>query len=169
MKPKKNSYPAVNIGSSFMLVILIILSMVIFAVLSLSGALRDARYIEKKADRTGNYYQANNLAEEKLKEIDQILSKTAETEDFYTAGYQEKAISELTKLGNITVSAADESDVLILIHYSIPMGETDSLEVTLAANDRQAKSDGYYYITEWKQVSTQEWNGNSTLPVIKGD
>ena len=75
MKPKKNSYPAVNIGSSFMLVILIILSMVIFAVLSLSGALRDARYIERKAGRTANYYQANNTAEKILADIiDNLLA-----------------------------------------------------------------------------------------------
>ena len=39
MKPKKNSYPPVNVGSSFMLVILVILCMVVFAMLSLSGAL----------------------------------------------------------------------------------------------------------------------------------
>ena len=96
MKPKKNAYPAVNIGSSFMLVILIILSMVIFAVLSLSGALRDARYIERKAGRTANYYQANNAAEKILADIDRVLAETCEKAELFTEEYQTKAIDEST-------------------------------------------------------------------------
>lgn len=169
MKPKKNSYPAVNIGSSFMLVILIILSMVIFAVLSLSGALRDARYIERKAGRTANYYQANNTAEKMLEDIDQVLADTCKKAEPFTEEYQTEAITELNQLEHVLASPAEGSESLILIRYSVPMGGSDALEVTLAANDSSSVSDGYYYITEWKQISTQEWNADSTLPVIKSN
>ena len=73
MKQKKISYPPIYMGASFMLVIFIILCMVIFAVLSLSAAAKDYEYSQKNAHRTIEYYTANNLAEEKIAEIDRTL------------------------------------------------------------------------------------------------
>ena len=70
MKPKKFSYPPLQIGTSFMLLIFVILSMVTFAVLSLSSSIKDYEYSQKNAKRTQEYYEASNLAEEKLAEID---------------------------------------------------------------------------------------------------
>ena len=64
MKEKKSSYPPINMGTSFMLVIFILLCMVIFAILSLSSALRDYDYSKQKADRIKSYYEACNEAEE---------------------------------------------------------------------------------------------------------
>lgn len=64
MKEKKSSYPPINMGTSFMLVIFILLCMVIFAILSLSSALRDYDYSKQIADRTTAYYEACNEAEE---------------------------------------------------------------------------------------------------------
>lgn len=64
MKEKKASYPPINLGTSFMLVIFILLCMVIFAVLSLSSALKDYDYSKQIADRTSAYYEACNKAEE---------------------------------------------------------------------------------------------------------
>lgn len=69
MKSKKRSYPPIFIGSSFMLVIFIVLCMVIFALLSFSSAKRDFDYSLKNAQRTTEYYKANNLAEKKLAQI----------------------------------------------------------------------------------------------------
>lgn len=64
MKSQKTSYPPINMGTSFLLVIFIILCMVIFAVLSLSGALKDYEYSKYNAARTSAYYDACNEAEE---------------------------------------------------------------------------------------------------------
>ncbi len=64
MREKKATYPPINIGTSFMLVIFILLCMVIFAVLSLSNALKDYNYTKQKANRTKAYYEACNEAEE---------------------------------------------------------------------------------------------------------
>lgn len=77
MKEKKSSYPPINIGTSFMLVIFILLCMVIFAILSLSSALRDYDYSKQKADRTKSYYEACNEAEE----IYANIEKENHTED----------------------------------------------------------------------------------------
>ena len=64
MRGKKAVYPPFNIGTSFMLVIFILLCMVIFAVLSLSSALKDYGYAKQKANRTTAYYEACNESEE---------------------------------------------------------------------------------------------------------
>ena len=64
MKRKKTSYSPTNIGTSFLLVIFIILCMVIFAVLSLSSALKDYDASKQNAERAAAYYQACNEAEE---------------------------------------------------------------------------------------------------------
>lgn len=167
MKQKKNSYPPVNVGSSFMLVILVILCMVVFAILSLSGALRDSGYSSKTVDRTTAYYQANNIAEEKLAEIDYILSEVAKETEMFTLNYKNAAISSLNNLDGIIVSADESDENIIIIQYSIPIGEEELLQVSLTANDRNTENSGYYYITEWKQLSTKDWNADSTLPLMK--
>ena len=76
MKDKKFSYPPVQIGASFMLLIFVILCMVTFAVLSLSTSMKDYEYSVKNSEKTIQYYTANNIAEEKLAEI--ISSETTE-------------------------------------------------------------------------------------------
>lgn len=64
MKTKKASYPPINIGTSFLLVIFLVLCMVIFSALSLSSAAKDYEYSKKNAVRTKAYYEACNQAEE---------------------------------------------------------------------------------------------------------
>ena len=64
MKTKKSSYPPINIGTSFLLVIFIVLCMVIFSAFSLSSASKDYEYSKKNAARTQAYYEACNQAEE---------------------------------------------------------------------------------------------------------
>ena len=59
-----------NIGTSSLLLIFIVLSLVSFAVLSLSSALTDKKLTQSNLDRTRSYYEACNMAENKLKEID---------------------------------------------------------------------------------------------------
>ena len=70
MSEKKTSYPPINIGTSFMLMVFIILCMVIFAVLSFSNALKDYEYSEQSAARTAAYYDACNEAERILAQLE---------------------------------------------------------------------------------------------------
>lgn len=94
MKTKKTSYPPINIGTSFMLVVFIIICMVIFSALSLSSALKDYDSSQKAAERTRNYYNACNQAEEIRAEIE---SQTA-TQDMieYTVPIDENEILHVT-------------------------------------------------------------------------
>ncbi len=62
----KTPFPSMNIGTSFLLVTLIILCFIIFSALSLSSTIKDMKYSQKNADRVTAQYQANNLAEHML-------------------------------------------------------------------------------------------------------
>lgn len=50
---KEKSYPGFQTGTSFLLVIFVIICLVLLGVLALSGALRDKSYSDKVAEKTG--------------------------------------------------------------------------------------------------------------------
>ena len=96
MKTKKNSHPPINIGTSFLLVIFIVLCMVIFAALSLSSALKDYEYSKKSAQRTNAYYEACNQAEEIFAQI--VQSDSTEEKIEYTVPIDEDEILHVVLL-----------------------------------------------------------------------
>lgn len=96
MKTKKNSHPPINIGTSFLLVIFIVLCMVIFAALSLSSALKDYEYSQKSAQRTSAYYEACNQAEEIFAKI--VPSSSTEEKIEYTVPIDEDEILHVVLL-----------------------------------------------------------------------
>ena len=55
-------------GYSFLLVVVLILTFLLFAVLSLSSSLRDYKYSERAADKMSAYYEACNKANDVLAE-----------------------------------------------------------------------------------------------------
>lgn len=159
MKTRKTSYPPVNIGASLMLVIFIILCMVVFAVLSLSSALKDLDYSEKNALRTSSYYEASNRAEELLAQIDTILAETPS---------REERIQKLQTFENVT--AAEEGFELV-VTYSVPIDEDEILQITLAAPFQTPEThvSQRYTIRSWTQCSAAEWTGTQSLPVLGSD
>lgn len=169
MESKKNSSPVVNIGSSSLLVIFIVLCLVTFATLSLSSAQSDYKFSQKLADRRTDYYAASGQAEEILDEIDTILAKAyEESADSYFSVVQ-KNLQELDLNG----AAADTALVLDFSSneptaaYTVPITETQALSVVLALNAADKASDGFYQIRQWKVVSTAEWDGNQPLKLIQ--
>lgn len=134
MKTKKQSYPPLQIGTSFMLVIFIILCMVVFAVLSLSTAQKDYEYSQKNAIRTTEFYEANNLAEEQLAEIDSQLHHEA-----------------------------SETDYGDTVEYTVPINDNETLQVVLALHPHSVPR---YTILTWKKISTENWTGDQSLPVL---
>lgn len=157
MKNEKKNYPGVNIGSASMLVIFIILCLVTFAVLSVASANKDFAYSQKIAQRTENYYEASNKAEEILDEIDQILEKN------YLENKEnclDSIPQELENLEGIDFSAFPE------ISYEIPMNENQALHISLSLRIPEKEGDSLYTITSWQEISTEEWDGDTTLNLI---
>jgi hypothetical protein len=165
MNRRKSGYPAVHVGTSFMLVIFIVLCLAVFAILSLTSALRDYSYSEKSAQRTTAYYEACNQAEDTLALIDTILAKASDTATD-DATYKDNAIEALQSLDDITVNADSSEEGLMSIQYSVPAGTGQALEVELNVYAPSQHTDTYYTIKTWEKVSTEEWDGDDTLPLL---
>ena len=135
----------VNVGSSSLLIIFVVVCLVSFAALSIVSANSDYKLTKRMAERETNYYNACNDAYRALASIDRTLLSLYESsdseDDFYErAGY--------TKSFTYPVSDIQSLRVIIRIHYP-----------------RNA-SDPRYTITEWQVVTTGTLDYDQSLPVI---
>lgn len=141
-------------GYSFLLVVLLILTLLLFAVLALSSSLRDYKYSERAADKMSAYYEAYNKAEDVLSEIDSILQH-AENKDM--------ALQEISGLPEVK-EAADT------ITFCVP--ETDSQELCVKLSvteeaDGEAEEMMKWSILEWKETATDVRAEETKLPLME--
>lgn len=117
---KKNQGMSISIGSSTMLLIFVVISLVSFSVLSLSSAIADKKFTDKIKQKNITYYDACNLAEDRLCEIDAMLA------DAYATSTNEKSYYDLVDLGTtITIPVSDYQVLEVIITYLYPKKEGD--------------------------------------------
>lgn len=153
----KRKYPTINIGSSSMLVVFIILCLVTFSVLSVASANNDWKYSQKIANRTTAYYEASNKAEEVLAQIDGELKQIYEQ---YHDEYLEYAPAALTAVDGINSSDFPS------VSFSVPINETQTLSVSLLIQLPEKEGDTFYTVTSWKEISTEVWNGDEPMNLM---
>lgn len=167
MKNDKQQSSFVNIGSSSLLIIFLILCLATFAILSVSSAKNDYSFSEKLAARKTQYYGASAKASLILDEIDTRLSELAGANlaDDMDA-YMDQVISMFyeTQIDDIDLDCRPFNDT-VFISYRIPVGEQQELSVRLRVTDYTA-NDTYYEIQEWRILSNDEWEGGQTLNLM---
>lgn len=161
-KDKKRTYPGIQIGTSFMLIVFIILCLVIFATLSLSGSLRDYEYSKKAAQKATDYYHACSLAEQKVGEIDAILCKSAQNSESYEE-YIENVTENVLKLQYTEINAENEDTI---ISFEEKINETQKLLVSLELEKELQANEKLYKIVKWKESPSKGWEEKTTLPVL---
>ena len=118
---KKKQGMSISIGSSTMLLIFVVISLVSFSVLSLSSAITDRKFTDKIKQKNLIYYNACNLAEEKIAEIDAMLAEA------YAISSNEKSYFDLVHSGTtITVPVSEYQELQVIITYLYPVKEGDS-------------------------------------------
>lgn len=179
MKKNKEQSSFVNIGSSSLLIVFVILCLATFAILSLSSAKSDYSLSERLAEHKSRYYEASSKAETILNEIDTILSDTAAASksnlsdssgDFAASSYGKAVIKALngTQISDISISCA-EADKKLKAAYQVPLEEGQALDIELDITD-YTKRETYYEIQKWQVISTDTWESDDTLnlmPVIQ--
>lgn len=150
MKRDKQSSSFVNIGSSSLLIIFLILCLATFAILSLSSAKSDYTSGQKLAQHKKEYYEASAKAETILAKIDQALAEADNT--------QESNIP--TEVDDISINREGKE-----VSYEIPMSEKQALHVTLCLNDPK-EHETFYEITAWQVISTNTWEGNQSIELM---
>lgn len=161
---RKRPYPGVQIGTSFLLVVFVILCLVIFATLSLSGALRDYGYSRKTAEKTTAYYRACSAAEERIGEIDALLQDARQHTDSYAA-YTQRVSEEASRQPELT---AELTEGHLVLSFSEEINDSQTLEVALELNEEPQMADGCYRIVKWKETASRNWEEKTKLPVLGG-
>lgn len=147
MDKNKRQTPFVNIGSSLLLVVFLLLCLVTFAVLAFSSARSDESFSQRIAARKAEYYEASNRAEELFSQIDQILDSAKEVPDF----------TEIDSVdADIHYDAEKET-----FSYQVPINEKQALDVVLALQE-----EGGCRIEKWQTVNTQKWEADDTLQLM---
>lgn len=132
---KKKLSISLNVGSSSILLIFVLLCLISFATLSIISAKTDSKLSSKVLDRTSAYYNACNEAEKALAGVDSTLaevyaqSKNAE-EYFNTVGHNKS--------------------------YIISISDLQTLQVTIEILYPEQDNDTFYSITSWQVLNTGE-------------
>ena len=135
MNKEKKSVPFLSIGSSSLLVVFLVLCLVIFAVLTLTGAQSDYRFSRQLADRRTAYYAACNQAEQSLAGMDKTLQR------MYASSGSEEAYFVAVGHGK---------------SYVIPISDLQTLQVTIEILYPESDEDTFYQITAWQVLNTEE-------------
>ena len=142
-RKKRGSYPGIQIGTSYLLVIFVILCLVTFATLSLSSAKRDQSYSQQLAGRETAYCEAN------AKAIDDAFAK-------------EDPVFAIRQIEGVT---AEEDGANLDISYVVPVTDSQNLEVEILADPVK----GTQKVVKWKESASEKWEEKSTLPVLGSD
>ena len=138
--------PSFNVGTSSILFIFVILTLVSFAVLSLASSVSDYRLSENVSVNTKNYYIACNEIEDKLSQTDLALKKLYDS-DISRKGYFDEA--------GHTISFAE------------PVSDIQTLIVEISILYPEEKGDPFYKITSWEVVTTGSLEYDDSLDLFK--
>ncbi len=154
----KKEEGGIQIGTSSLVVIFVILALTVFAVLSLTGVLADDRLSDRAAEWTTAYYEADSKAEDMLKDINQAI----DAQKSGVAGSTEDIDS---KLNDITGGGYDSQKGRI--SFRLPINEKVVLGVELELLDTP-KDGKYYRILKWQEVFVGEYEIDDDMPVWDG-
>lgn len=141
-----------NIGTSSLLIIIVILCLVCFSALSITSANADYRLSKRLADRTTAYYDACNQAQSSLCMISGILENL----------YQESSSKEDYE-NKIKRSLQD------LFIFSYPINENQILQVSISPLYPDTVEGDFIQITGWQIINTVTPELDNSLPVFGSD
>lgn len=159
----KKNYTGLNVGSSSILVVFILLCLVTFSILSMVSANADYRLSRKVADRTDAYYKASNEAQEIFAAIDAVLqnhySSGISDEDFLAA-----LTEDLTDYDTLAITSAQGQ---IDLDYTIPFTETQSLHVALnVPYPSTQEQNAVCRIVAWQVESSSDWEPDNHMKLF---
>ncbi len=152
---EKKAEGGIQIGTSSLVLIFVILALTVFAVLSLTRVLADDRLSDRSADWAAEYYEADCRAEEMLADISRSVAQAVESGKPYEDGL-------------LDLYFLDEYDEATgIASFSVPINDTMSLEVEaiVLATPRDCR---YYAVSKWQEVYSSEYEIDESMPVWDG-
>ena len=143
---KRRNSININLGISSILLIFFVLSLVSFAVLSLSSALNGYKLTSKTIAKNLTYYDACNEMQDLLEDLDK------EYMEIYV--YSSSVDAYMTSCSEHT-------------QLSVPVNDTQALIVDVEPVYPRNETDHLYRITSWKLTQVVEPHIDFTIPVFK--
>lgn len=150
---KKKLSSGLNVGSSSILVTFVLLCLVTFAALSFLSANSDYRLSKQAAQRTTDFYAANQMAEIYMANIEALLAKqSSHSPD--EASYMQSIPDVFSDNDSIQV---DTSASPVTLNYAVSVNDTQDLQVCLSVHYPDAKDDALFHIQKWQTVTNESW------------
>lgn len=153
MPEKKSNMACSSIGSSLLLVIFLILSLVMVATLSVTTARNNYLISEREAERVTAKTAANNASEEILAALPSLCEEASEVSSQNVTTSVGEISVEITKEGTYTVFS-----------WEIPFSDSQALSVSV--NLESPDEPENYIITRWQSVTTAEWSSDDTIQLL---
>lgn len=147
-------------GISLLLLIFLSLSLIIFSLLSYSGAQADARLSQKAADHTTEYYQMTDQANQILAFIDTQIGSLIHTDSDFSERLS-------TAFPDIHFVYEENTAVPTLTFQTQTNTAAQALQVTLEFVPPSADTDPLYQITCWQIVHTQDWTPDQSQKLMR--
>lgn len=144
---------AMNIGLPSILLIFVVLCLISFGVLSLVSANSDRKLSQKVLDRSSEYYEACNQAEEMLYNVDTQLHDAYNLSDDYSS-----YIALVQNVQNSYMYTISDSQALQV--------DLEFIYPSINRKDDSSSNKELYKITTWKIVNTAEYDYDEHLHVI---
>lgn len=125
-----------GVGYTSIMIIFALVCLVIFAVLSLKAASSDKALNERSGEYLKEYYTADNIAKQKLCELDEIAYKAGKS------GFLAETFQELAEGKDVSIKMIQNGCVA---DYSVPINERQELSVSVTF-----RLSGEYEITRWQ-------------------
>lgn len=143
---KKKQFLNISIGSSTMLLIFVVISLVSFSVLSLSSAVTDQKLTENIKLKNLAYYNACNIAEEEIAIIDAMLASAYSSSTTKEAYFNQISAESLIE---------------------VPVSEYQQLQIVLKHLYPEAEGDPYYEIVKYSLCTTNTPELDNHLMLIR--
>lgn len=161
----KNKFPSIiHMGLSSILTIFLVLTLSVFASLSLMTAESDCRLSQSRADRLIEVNTANTKGEQFLKKVDVLCVKSY---DKYKHPTPEKYFAEILKTVKKEQMDFTQEHGLLSLKTTIPLNESQTLFITVTPVFPTQTGDSYFTVTEWKIQKITDWKIDDSLPVYR--
>lgn len=135
-----------NFGFSSILISFIMICIVTFSALSVLTANADYKLSKKVAMRNALYYEAEEEAYETLTHIDQTLA------DCFATSQNSAEYFSLVREALTDGNWKEGANGVLSYSYTIPMEDSQFLEITLEPTYPIAQTGTYYSISGWKTI-----------------
>lgn len=156
MKEKKDPVSFLNMGTSSLFVIFLVLSLAIFATLALTSAKNDHDFSLQMATQKKAYYEACSRSELILAHVDTSLpvyaSQCTNAQDYF-----DKILTSLdNEIEGLTLTG-DVADDKLTLSWQVPFTDTKLLSVAIEiAWPEDIDSKSYYQIISWQTLTFDE-------------